>query len=148
MCSLPSFKKITLVTSGMDLSPEIVPLEESILKRLRTPYLPEIKKELPSTFNKTKDILCLLDERGEQYSTEELAVWFEKKFLSPQRLIFVIGPSQGHNKEIRTQAHISLSLSKLTFPHQWVRPLFLEQLYRLQCLQQGHPYHSKNSSPL
>ncbi|MEI8346168.1 MAG: 23S rRNA (pseudouridine(1915)-N(3))-methyltransferase RlmH, partial [Pseudomonadota bacterium] len=58
-----------------------------------------------------------------------------------QRIVFFLGGAQGHTDDTRQKAKEILSLSPLTFPHELCRILFLEQLYRIQCIREKHPYH-------
>jgi len=88
------------------------------------------------------DYVVLLDERGKAMRTSELASWMEKLFMLPgKRLVFIIGGPWGFSREVYERADFTLSLSKLTFPHQLVRLLFLEQLYRAFTIIKGEPYH-------
>jgi 23S rRNA (pseudouridine1915-N3)-methyltransferase len=86
--------------------------------------------------------VVLLDENGKQFSSPEFSVFLEKKMLSGLReLIFIIGGPFGFSEEIRKMAGSLLSVSKMTFSHQMVRLLFLEQLYRAFTIIKGEPYH-------
>jgi len=86
--------------------------------------------------------LVLLDSRGKQLSSEELA-----KFLgnhqdqSPVPLVFAIGPADGFSETPRQQADFTLSLGKMTIAHELARVLLLEQIYRGFTILKGHPYH-------
>jgi 23S rRNA (pseudouridine1915-N3)-methyltransferase len=63
-------------------------------------------------------------------------------FMSPaKRLVFIIGGAWGFSDEVYKRADYKMSLSKLTFPHQLVRLIFLEQLYRVFTVLKGEPYH-------
>jgi 23S rRNA (pseudouridine1915-N3)-methyltransferase len=118
--------------------------------------LPELKetRNMPLKEQKTRegnrikqavgkdDIIILLDERGREMRTVELADWIRKKSEnSLKRLVFVVGGPWGFSDEIYEIADFRLSLSKLTFPHQLVRLLFMEQLYRAFTIIRGEPYH-------
>ncbi len=88
------------------------------------------------------DYIILLDERGKELDTSEFARWIEKKLAdSGKRLVFIIGGAWGFSEELYSRADFSLSLSKMTFPHQMVRLLFAEQLYRAFTIIKGDPYH-------
>lgn len=88
------------------------------------------------------DFLVLLDEAGCEYRTSEMARWLEKSFLlQKKRIVFVIGGPWGFSQDIYARADFKLSLSKMTFPHQLVRLLFVEQLYRVFTILKGEPYH-------
>lgn len=90
-----------------------------------------------------KDDYCvLLDERGVQYRTVEFAEWMRKQMVfSSKRILFVVGGPYGFSEEVYQRADFKISLSKLTFPHQLVRLLFMEQLYRIFTVIKGEPYH-------
>ncbi len=88
------------------------------------------------------DELILLDVEGTELSSPGLANWIEKKMLSGTRnLIFVVGGPYGFHESVYKRADSKISLSKLTFPHQLVRLLFVEQLYRAMTIIKGEPYH-------
>jgi 23S rRNA (pseudouridine1915-N3)-methyltransferase len=88
------------------------------------------------------DYVILLDERGKELRTIEFSGLIEKIFmLAKKRILFVIGGPWGFSEEVYTRADLKLSLSKMTFPHQLVRLLFLEQLYRVFTIIKGEPYH-------
>jgi 23S rRNA (pseudouridine1915-N3)-methyltransferase len=88
------------------------------------------------------DYVVLLDERGKELRTAEFAEWLEKKFAgSGKRIVFVIGGPWGFSEEVYSRADFRISLSKMTFPHQLVRILFAEQLYRAFTIIRGEPYH-------
>ncbi|HEX7492836.1 MAG TPA: 23S rRNA (pseudouridine(1915)-N(3))-methyltransferase RlmH [Bacteroidales bacterium] len=90
----------------------------------------------------TDDYVILLDERGKVYRTIEFSGLMEKLFMLPKkRIVFIIGGSWGFSDDVYSRADLSLSLSKMTFPHQLVRLLFLEQLYRAFTIIKGEPYH-------
>lgn len=88
------------------------------------------------------DELVLLDVEGIELSSPGLAGWVEKKMLSGVRqLIFAVGGAYGFSGAVYKRADAKISLSKLTFPHQLVRLLFVEQLYRAMTIIKGEPYH-------
>lgn len=88
------------------------------------------------------DYVILLDERGKELRTFEFSAFLEKIFFLPRkRVVFIIGGAWGFSDEVYTRADFKMSLSKMTFPHQLVRLLFLEQLYRVFTIIKGEPYH-------
>jgi len=88
------------------------------------------------------DCLVLLDQRGEQPSSEELASWLQKRLNSGvRRLVFAIGGPYGFSEEVYARADHTLSLSRMTFSHQIVRAIFCEQLYRAFTILGNEPYH-------
>ena len=87
------------------------------------------------------DQMILLDERGTQQSNEAFANTFAGLAQQQGRLVIVIGGAFGVDDSVRERANFVWSLSQLVFPHQLVRVLLLEQLYRTFAVQFGHPYH-------
>jgi 23S rRNA (pseudouridine1915-N3)-methyltransferase len=93
-------------------------------------------------FIKTDDYTVILDEKGKEFSTVEFSSWLEKKFLlQNKRILFVAGGAWGFSDDVYKKADMRLSLSRMTFSHQMVRLLFLEQLYRAFTVIKGEPYH-------
>jgi 23S rRNA (pseudouridine1915-N3)-methyltransferase len=90
---------------------------------------------------KRDDWLVLLDERGQQWSTEELAEALTRWEMTGRSIILAIGGADGWNDAIRERADVQWSLSRLVFPHPLVRLIVLEQLYRADSVRIGHPYH-------
>jgi 23S rRNA (pseudouridine1915-N3)-methyltransferase len=88
-----------------------------------------------------RDTLVVLDERGTQLSSLELARWLGKQLETGKGLVFVIGGDEGLAERVRQKAGLVWSLSKLTFPHRMVRVLLLEQVYRAFTIVKGLPYH-------
>ena len=95
-----------------------------------------ILKQLQSS-----DTVILLDEHGREPRSVELAAWLEKKQQTARRLVFVIGGPYGFSPAVYERANEQLSLSRLTFSHQMVRAIFVEQLYRACTIIKGEPYH-------
>jgi 23S rRNA (pseudouridine1915-N3)-methyltransferase len=88
------------------------------------------------------DYVILLDERGKEFRTLEFCGYLEKVFFMPKkRILFIIGGAWGFSDDLYKRADYKISLSKMTFPHQLVRLLFLEQLYRVFTIMKGEPYH-------
>lgn len=86
--------------------------------------------------------IILLDERGTEYSSVEFARFIEKKAIAGQsELSFIIGGPYGFSPDVRSSASSEISLSRLTFSHQIVRLLFMEQIYRAMTIIKGEPYH-------
>lgn len=93
-------------------------------------------------FLKSDDYVVALDEKGLEFTTIELSQKVEKIFmLNKKRIVFIIGGPYGFSEKVFIRADLRLSLSKLTFSHQVVRLLFMEQLYRVFTVIKGEPYH-------
>lgn len=87
------------------------------------------------------DTVVLLDEHGAEMRSVELARWLQQKMNTSRRLVFVIGGSYGFSPSVYQRANERLSLSRLTFSHQMVRLVFVEQIYRACTILKGEPYH-------
>lgn len=88
------------------------------------------------------DDLFLLDDKGEQFTSPQMAQWLEKKLnMTSRRLVFIIGGPYGFSKDVYDRIPGRLSLSRMTFSHQMVRLIFVEQLYRAFAIMKGLPYH-------
>lgn len=85
--------------------------------------------------------VVLLDEKGKQPASRELAGKLSAWQADGRDLCFVIGGPDGVSQNCRTRADFVWSLSNLTLPHGLARVLFAEQLYRAWSLLSGHPYH-------
>jgi 23S rRNA (pseudouridine1915-N3)-methyltransferase len=90
----------------------------------------------------TRPRLVLLDSRGRQLSSEELAQFIrEHQDRNPLPLVFAVGAADGFTAEILGQADFTLSLGKMTLAHELARVVLLEQIYRAFTILKGHPYH-------
>ena len=92
-------------------------------------------------FVRSDDFIVLLDERGKELSSEGLSAQYDGWLARPGRIVFVIGGAYGVDEVLRARANYVLSLSKLVFPHQLVRLVLVEQLYRSRMISRNHPYH-------
>jgi 23S rRNA (pseudouridine1915-N3)-methyltransferase len=90
---------------------------------------------------KERHRLVVLDSRGKQFSSEELAAFLEREQVSGVPLLFAIGGSDGFSEDARRQAALTLSLGKMTLPHELARVVVLEQIYRAFTILKKHPYH-------
>ena len=88
------------------------------------------------------DYVVLLDENGKQFTSVEFSENIEKLMASGnKRIVFVIGGPYGFSQEVYAKANAKMSLSPMTFSHQMVRLIFVEQLYRAFTILKGEPYH-------
>ena len=88
------------------------------------------------------DHLVLLDEKGREFRSVELANQVQKKMNSGlRRMVLVIGGPYGFSEEVYARAAEQLSLSKMTFSHQMIRLFLVEQLYRAFTILRNEPYH-------
>ena len=86
--------------------------------------------------------LALLDERGRSFSSEDFAGRIGLlRDEGRKALLVAIGGADGHDRSLRDQADLVVSLGAMTWPHQLVRIMLGEQLYRAATILAGHPYH-------
>jgi 23S rRNA (pseudouridine1915-N3)-methyltransferase len=98
---------------------------ESILKRISS-----------------SDTVVLLDENGLQYSSVNFSIFIQNQMLQGNKqLSFVIGGAYGFSPDVYQRRNYLISLSSMTFSHQMVRLIFLEQLYRAASILKNEPYH-------
>lgn len=88
------------------------------------------------------DDVVLLDDKGKQYSSIGFSEFIQRKMnASTRRLVFVVGGPYGFSSAVYDRANAKLSLSLMTFSHQMIRLLFVEQVYRAFTILKGEPYH-------
>ena len=118
---------IPYLKNSNSFSPELVKQKEGEL------ILQKIKKE---------DILILLDENGKTHSSRGFATFLQQQMnTGNKQLIFLIGGAYGFSSNVYERANGKISLSSMTFSHQIIRILFIEQLYRGFTIIHHHPYH-------
>lgn len=88
------------------------------------------------------DHVVLLDEHGKEFRSIEFSKYMENKMqVVSKRLVFIIGGPYGFSPDVYAKANEKISLSKMTFSHQMIRLIFVEQLYRAMTIMRGEPYH-------
>lgn len=153
--------KLTLLVVGRTTSPELQRLIEDYEGRLKH-YFPftlqvisdlkqakslsesqikqvegeSILKAVPAT-----SMMILLDERGKEFRSIEFADYLQRRMTAGRDIVFVVGGPYGFSEAVYQRAEDKLSLSRLTFSHQMIRLLFMEQLYRAATILRGEPYH-------
>lgn len=132
--------------------------KEAAIQSLTAEYLKRIKRyvdaegaelaseaallKLTARSGRTAPVLVLLDSRGKQMSSEDLAAFLgEHRDRGTQELIFAIGPADGWASATLKAASQTLSLGRMTLPHELARVVLLEQVYRGFTILAGHPYH-------
>lgn len=86
--------------------------------------------------------LILLDETGKNFSSEDFASRLAAiRDGGAKSLLFAIGGADGHDPGLRSQSALVLSFGAMTWPHQMVRIMLAEQMYRAATILSGHPYH-------
>jgi len=92
----------------------------------------------------TSNYTVLLDERGKELSSVEFSGFLQKTMNSGIReMYFVIGGAYGVTESIKQKADLTVSLSRMTFTHQFIRLIFAEQLYRAMTILKNEPYHNE-----
>lgn len=112
--------------------------------RVSIKELPEGKNpldEAPSILKACKGKIVALCIEGAKYSSERLAGQIKEFTDRGEEVTFVIGSSCGLADAVKSEAHIKLSFSDMTFPHQLMRVILLEQVYRAFMINTGSEYH-------
>lgn len=143
--------KLTVAWIGKTKSAAIQSLTDEYLKRLRQYAEADgvslkdeaaVLKLCGRDGRGSRRRLVLLDSRGKQLTSEELAKFLgDHQDSNPTPLVFAVGPADGFSETARQQADFTLSLGKMTIAHELARVLLLEQLYRGFTILKGHPYH-------
>lgn len=144
--------KIRVITVGKTPSAAITALQQEFEKRLSrwtdiewqlVPHGKSIEAESKAVLKNIKqaDFVVLLDERGQQLSTEAMTEQLDRWLASSRQVVFVIGGAYGVSKEVAQRADFVWSFSRLVFPHQLMRVLLTEQLYRMFSVRDGGKYH-------
>jgi 23S rRNA (pseudouridine1915-N3)-methyltransferase len=122
---------------------EVITLPD--IKNAANLSLPELRKKEWEAFSSKlpkSSIVVLLDDKGKQYSSSQFASFINKQqTASVKELVFIIGGAFGFDEKAYEVAQQKLSLSLMTFSHQMVRLIFLEQLYRAYTIIKGEKYH-------
>ena len=88
------------------------------------------------------DHVVLLDEHGTERASMEFAAWMQRKMaMGLRRLVFVVGGPYGFADSVHMLAKEKVSVSRMTFSHQMIRLIFVEQIYRAMTILEGEPYH-------
>lgn len=107
---------------------------------LRLTELPDAGGRIPESQSKCKTVL--LDERGKDLSSEQLATILERwRDDGMREARFLLGAADGHSEQERNDADLLLAFGSATWPHLLARAMLLEQLYRATMIVAGHPYH-------
>lgn len=137
--------KISLVVVGKTADKEVVGIiseyTSRILRYTQFELVDTTEERLSKTLEKF-DRVFLLDEKGKELTSVELSLFVEKQMnAGVKNIAFVVGGPFGFTPEIRDLADATIALSKMTFPHDLVRVIFLEQLYRAFTILKNEKYH-------
>ena len=154
--------KITLLLVGKTVNKDFVKLIDEYAGRVKhyigfeIVTIPELKNTKSLSAEQQKqaegelilkqlqggDHVVLLDEHGKEFRSIEFSEWVEKKMNTVnKRLVFIIGGPYGFSPSVYDAANEKISLSKMTFSHQMIRLIFVEQIYRAMTIIKGEPYH-------
>ena len=144
--------KLQIAWIGKTKEPAIQALSAEYLKRISR-YVqtdshelaaePALLKLADRASGRTAPVLILLDARGRQFTSEELAnLLRDQQDRGTQNLLFGIGPADGFSDQARSAADLILSFGKMTLAHELARVVLLEQIYRAFTILKGHPYHT------
>lgn len=153
--------KITLLVVGKTTDTHIETLVNGYIGRL-THYVPFNLQVIPELRN-TKSLtsgqqkqaegelilravtpatdLILLDEHGREYRSIEFADYLQRKMTAGRDVTFAVGGPYGFSEAVYARANGKISLSQMTFSHQMIRLIFVEQIYRAMTILRGEPYH-------
>ena len=153
--------RLTLLVVGKTTDTRLVSLIEDYRQRLThsLPFeivvLPDLKNAKSLTEEQVKTAegdailrfltpsmdVILLDEHGREYRSVEFADFLQRKMTSGKDLTLVIGGPYGFSPAVYARANGKLSLSQMTFSHQMIRLMAIEQIYRAMTILRGEPYH-------
>ena len=154
--------KATLLVVGKTVDKNFIPAIDDYVSRTQhylqfsIEVIPELKntKSLTQEQQKDKeadlilkalqpgDVVVLLDEHGKEFRSIEFAQYMKQKMNTVnKRLVFIVGGPYGFSQRVCAAAHEKISLSKMTFSHQMIRLIFVEQIYRAMSILNGSPYH-------
>jgi 23S rRNA (pseudouridine1915-N3)-methyltransferase len=112
------------------------------IKNLSSEQIKKYESEQLMTRITNSDYVILLDEVGKELGSRQFSEFIRKKMNESLRyMVFVIGGAYGCSSFLKERANLILSLSKMTFSHQLVRLIFMEQLYRAFTIIRNEPYH-------
>lgn len=125
-----------------------VPFAIDVIPELRSTraLTPEQQKMMEAELIKKQlqpaDYVVLLDEHGTERRSMDFAAWLQKRMnTGARRIVFIVGGPYGFDPSIHALAKEEISLSQMTFSHQLIRLIFVEQLYRAHTILRGEPYH-------
>lgn len=152
--------KITLLVVGKTTDARLEALIREYQDRLKhyIPFelvvIPELKNAKSLSIDQQKkaegDLILrsvgrsqviLLDEHGREYRSIEFAEFLNRQMGSGQDVTFVVGGPYGFSPDVYARANGKISLSQMTFSHQMIRLLFVEQIYRAMTILRNEPYH-------
>lgn len=139
---------ITAINDYLQRTKRFISFDIEVIPELKNTksMTPEIQKEKEGEMIlkmiQPGDCVVLLDEHGKEMRSIEFAEWMKRKMNTVnKRLIFIIGGPYGFSQTVYGRADEKISMSKMTFSHQMIRVIFVEQIYRAMTILNGGPYH-------
>lgn len=143
--------KLKIAWIGKTKSPAIRSLTSDYLDRIsRYAQVESIElhseaallKQIEKSVARTPPFVVLLDSRGRDLTSEQFAAFLSQhQDRGTQLLFFAVGPADGFSVAARQAASETMSLGRMTLPHELARIVLLEQIYRAFTILAGHPYH-------
>ena len=125
------------VPLSLDVIPELKSTKALTIDQQKAMEAELIRRQL-----QPGDHIVLLDEHGTERRSVDFAAWLGKRLAAgSRRIVFIVGGPYGFDAAIHQLAAEEISLSQMTFSHQLIRLLFVEQLYRACTIMRGEPYH-------
>lgn len=145
-----------LIVVGKLKDKNLEAIEGDYLKRIKTPKLTihEVKAKAEKKNLEAQVILkkaytlsnnpfiVTLTEFGTEYESPDFSNWYYNSLENQKDIVFVICGAEGPGEELLERTNCKLSLGKMTLPHKLARIIFVEQIYRAQTINEGHPYHN------
>lgn len=120
---------------------EVIPDIKNV-KNLSEAQQKEKEGELILKTLQAGDQMVLLDDKGKEFTSIQFSAYIERKMHTvSKRLVFVVGGPYGFSEAVYKAASEKISLSKMTFSHQMIRLIFVEQVYRAMTILNNEPYH-------
>jgi len=143
--------KLQLITVGETYDKSVKVLADEYAARINRYYKFEMLAITASNANEEgklllkkiqeNDAVVLLDEKGKELGSVDFSKQLNQWLNAGRNVVFVIGGAYGFSEAVYARANYKLSLSKMTFPHQLIRALFTEQLYRACTILRNEKYH-------
>lgn len=146
----PGKTKISFINEGIQLYlkrlQHYLPVEYVELKESKAKSNLEAQRKSENDLMlkqiKPTDFVVLLDEKGKEFSSVKFADWLQQAInKNPRTIVFVIGGAYGFDETLRARANSNITLSRLTFTHEFARLIFTEQLYRAMTILRNEGYH-------
>ena len=146
----PGKTKMSFINEGVQLYlkrlQHYLPVEYSELKEIKTQSNADANRKAENNLMlkqiKPTDFMVLLDETGKEFSSIKFSQWLQQIInKNPRTIVFVIGGAYGFENTLRERANATLTLSRMTFTHEFARLIFTEQLYRAMTILRNESYH-------